>query len=170
MPTNPKITAKFTWSREDYQQYLDLQSKLHLNRNWPGFFMFAAIGAYIYWFVFHGDTSSRTALAVAGALALVWVVLVYAPNVKRRFNQLRLAEYKNQLIVTENVVCYDDGVSRCEYDWEAFLAYNENGSHSALWINRWLGICIPNRAFESNDDMIAYKKLASEKTAGKTLP
>ncbi|MEM7637350.1 MAG: YcxB family protein, partial [Pseudomonadota bacterium] len=87
-----------------------------------------------------------------------------------RFIQLRLAEHKHQLVVTENGVYYDDSVSRCEYDWDAFLAYNENDSHSVLWINRWLGICIPNRAFENDDDMIAYKKLAFEKTDGKTLP
>lgn len=169
MQTHPEITIKFTWSPEDYREYLDLQRKLYLPRDWASILFYASATLGVIWLIVVGNNGSNMILAVAGALLLIWLLFVHAPQMKRRFSQLRLGEHENQLVISEAGVSYDAVTCRSEFDWDMFRTYSENDSHSVLWINRWQGICIPKRAFANDADLAAFEELARAKTAGKTL-
>ncbi len=169
MQTHPEITVKFTLSPEDYREYLDLQRKLYLPRDWASILFFASVIFGMIWLIVGGNNGSNLILPVAGALLLVWLVFVHAPQMKRRFSQLRLGEHENQLVISDAGVSFDAVISKSEFDWDMFRTYSENDSLSVLWINRWQGICIPKRAFANDADLTAFEELARAKTAGKTL-
>ena len=167
MHTHPQITAKFTWSPEDYQKYCGLQSKLSLLNNCATFLIFAFLGVCASWFII--DSISNSGMIAIGTCFFIWLVFVHPWQTKRRFRQLRLGEHENKLVISDAGIAYDAVTCKSEMDWDMFQAHNENDSHAVLWINRWQGICIPKRAFVNDTDLKTFRHLAHTKISGKTF-
>ncbi len=69
---------------------------------------------------------------------------------------------------SQNGLAYDTTKADASFTWDTFQAFDEGSEHFVLWLNRFQGICIPKRAFATDNDLVAFGKLARAKTADNT--